>query len=114
MSTLVFDLDGTICEQTAGGEEYFKAKPKPSMIQQIKIAKDLGWKIIIYTARGMNLYDGDLRRIEYNMRSKTEKWLEESGVPYDALYFGKPPGDMYVDDKGICAEDFLRLGCLDP
>jgi capsule biosynthesis phosphatase len=106
--TIIMDLDGTLCTQTRGGDLYFTdAKPLKEMIDRLREYKKLGWTVVIQTARGMNLYAGDMRRIEYNMRLKTEKWLKENDVPFDALYFGKVAGDRYVDDKGWSMQEFL-------
>lgn len=109
MSTLVFDLDGTLCEQTAGGEGYFSAEPIQPMIDILNKEKSNGKSIIIYTARGMNLYNWNVTRIELEYRTKTEAWLRDHGVKYDVLVFGKPPGDLYIDDKGMHVESFLKI-----
>ena len=109
MRTLVIDLDGTICEQTGGGEHYFSAKPIQDVIDRVNKLKASGCAIIIHTARGMNLYNWNVTRIELEFRSKTEYWLKENGVQYDKLVFGKPPGDMYVDDKAAHVETFLKI-----
>jgi len=110
MRTLVVDLDGTICNQTKGGDAYFDAIPIRDVVDRINKLKDLGgWTVIIHTARGMNLYNWNTTRIELEYRAKTEKWLKDNKVQYDKLVFGKPPGDMYVDDKGMHIETFLKL-----
>lgn len=99
MKKLVIDLDGTICTQEASGE-YELARPMPRVIEQMKKYKEEGWHITIFTARGMNSFDGDVDKIEKHYRILTEEWLEFNKVPYDRLLFGKPAGDLYVDDKG--------------
>ena len=38
----------------------------------------------------------------------TRMQLIEWGVKFDALFLGKPAGDIYIDDKGIKDEDFFK------
>ena len=104
--TLVMDLDGTICATTRGGDAYFSADPIQTVIYRVNELKSKGWTVIIHTARGMNLYNGNLARIELEFRSRTEKWLRDNLVEYDQLIFGKPAGDVYVDDKGVSPLEF--------
>jgi capsule biosynthesis phosphatase len=104
---LVLDLDGTICKQTAGGDAYFTAEPREEVIRRVRVAKAAGWEVVIQTARGMNLFNGNVARIELEYRDGTERWLKENNVPFDALFFGKVAGDIYVDDKGVNVDDFI-------
>jgi len=106
MPTLVMDLDGTICEQTSGGEDYFSAKPIRVVIDKMKEFRLNGWSIIIYTARFMNRYGGDSTKIPFDYYARTEWWLKDNDVPFDKLVFGKPAGDIYVDDKGMRPDEF--------
>ncbi len=102
----VFDLDGTICEQTTGGLAYTYAKPRRRMIDAIRKLHSEGHTIVINTARGMNTC---LHEVEAMDRycAITEAWLKNNGVPYDRLQFGKPAGDVYVDDRSVKPNEFL-------
>lgn len=62
----------------------------------------------IFTARGMNTCNGDVFRVEDAYREMTEKWLRDNRVCYHDLRFGKPAGDLYVDDKSMTPALFLR------
>jgi len=95
----VFDLDGTICTQEKMGT-YQDALPIEKIVEKIRVLWCLGDYIIIFTARGMNTFSGNILAIERNMRPITEKWLRDHDVPYHELIFGKPAADVYVDDKG--------------
>jgi capsule biosynthesis phosphatase len=103
--TLVIDLDGTICEQKTFAD-YEIAEPVWSVIEKMVELYDEGWHIHIFTARGMNTFDGNVELIEYHLRGPTEEWLRRYNVPYHELSFGKPPGDLYVDDKGMNVDVF--------
>jgi len=54
----------------------------------------------------MLTHKGNLTAIELDVGDATRFWLEEHSVPYDQLIFGKPYGDVYVDDKAVNANDF--------
>jgi capsule biosynthesis phosphatase len=105
--TLVIDLDGTICTQRDSAS-YQQAKPFPEVILKINTLWTRGWRIVIHTARGMKTYCGDVQTIERVYRAMTEEWLRKNRVLYDELIFGKPAGDMYVDDKGVSPDKFVN------
>lgn len=114
--TFVFDLDGTICSQTAGGDEYFSALPNPLVIDCVRRLHDLGHRIVIHTARGMatvgkgfEVYADAVESVEEHYGQRTRNWLRDHGVPFDELVFGKPSGDYYVDDKGMSIGYLIEL-----
>lgn len=107
MRTWVFDLDGTICTQERMGT-YQNALPRKKVIEKMDVLKIMGDRIVIFTARGMCTFKGDIELVEKNMRPLTEKWLKDNNVPYDELILGKPLGDVYVDDKGMHVDDFAK------
>jgi hypothetical protein len=98
MAIYVFDIDGTLCENTYG--DYKVAQPFELRIQVVNELFDAGNTIILNTARGMGSSDN-------NSQIATEKWkdftiaqLSGWGIKYHKIFFGKPAGDIYVDDKG--------------
>lgn len=91
----VFDLDGTICEERPVFEKSM-AKPSYDVIKSINALHDNGRFIIIYTARGWP---------EYAM---TERWLKDQNIKYDLLMCGKPVYDVWVDDRAININDYLK------
>ena len=101
----VFDLDDTICVHK--NRDYPNAEPIVSVIEKMRLMKNDGWEIIIYSARGQVSCNGNLAEIERKNRSVVENWLKVHDVPCDELIFGKPLGDIYVDDKGMSLNDFL-------
>jgi N-acetylneuraminate synthase len=86
----VFDLDGTICTQE---RDYAEARPNWPVIERMRQLRAEGHLIAVQTARGSGT------GIEW--RPVTEEQLERWGVPYDALYFGKPGAEAYVDDRAM-------------
>lgn len=106
MRRIVFDLDGTICTQQKSGE-YHNAKPIQQVVDLVNDLKRKGEHITIFTARGMNTFNSDANKCDNVYRELTETWLKTYGVSYDVLKFGKPPADLYVDDKGVSVNEFI-------
>ena len=102
---LVIDLDGTLCSLSAGGEDYYKASPHNEMIEKVNTYHRAGWHITIFTARGMQTY-GNAAAAERAHGLRTRYWLRDNNVAFDTLKFGKPPADLYVDDKGMLPDEF--------
>jgi hydroxymethylpyrimidine pyrophosphatase-like HAD family hydrolase len=88
MKKIVFDLDGTLCEESSTFERSL-AKPRNDIIEIINKTHNEGNFVMIYTARSW---------AEYRI---TEKWLKDSNVNYDLLICGKPIYDYWVDDRCI-------------
>ena len=104
----VFDLDGTICDTEyklgKDGLEYVKSTPKQDVIDKVNVLYDQGEHITIFTARG-SVHVRD-------WRPETEKQLLDWGVRYTELRFGKPGGEIYVDDRTITPDDLVNRFAL--
>ena len=98
MKTYCFDLDGTLCETSAGN--YKKAKPMHHRIAQVNALHKEGHRVVIATARGAET--------GMDWEELTEQQLAEWGVRYDELFMGKPYADVYVDDRAQKDTDFFR------
>lgn len=92
---IVVDIDGVIA--TVEGTNYYDAIPIPENIEYFNKLYDKGNKIIYFTGRG------SASKIDY--REMTEKQFEDWGVKYHELWFGKPGGDVYIDDKALNIKD---------
>lgn len=97
--TIVFDLDDTIC--FCHNRDWENAKPNLDLIRRINKMYNDGWFIHIHSARGQ------LSGFDYY--ELVTKWLNDNGVLYHKLQFGKPLAMLYVDDKAISADDFMAL-----
>jgi hypothetical protein len=60
---------------------------------------DDGYKIVIYTARGMSQFSGNVVEIYSKLYNKTEEQLKSWGLKYHQLVMGKIHYDLLVDDK---------------
>ena len=98
MNVYVFDIYGTICTNSKGN--YYDSEP---LIGRIKIINELyenGNTIIFQTARGMGSSSNDFIAAADKWSEFTVSQLNCWGVKYHKIFFGKPAGDIYVDDKG--------------
>lgn len=101
----VFDIDGTICNNTNGN--YYDAKPYLQRIKKINELFGEGNIIIFHTARGMGSSNNNIFEAYNKWYTLTESQLKSWNVNYHLLVMGKPSGDIYIDDKGINDEKFF-------
>lgn len=104
--TYVFDIDGTVCNNTYG--DYEKAIPNQKRINKVNSLYDEGHTVFMLTARGMGRSDNSQMFAHRALYKFTKQQLDEWGVKYHKLFMGKPAGDIYVDDKGMKDEDFFN------
>lgn len=98
---IVIDLDGTICPIKKSGETYDALPILPGAAERIKELKAEGHYIIIQTARNMATQESNLGKVLKNVGKITLDWLELHNVEYDEIYFGKPNGNIYIDDRAF-------------
>lgn len=109
--TFVFDLDGTICKEKEKGTHYSyfaDVEPVAEVVEKMRELHDAGHKIIIQTARHMGTTNGNIGLINARVGQLTFEWLNKHKVPYHEVYFGKPLGDYYVDDRAMTLEEFIK------
>jgi len=101
---IAFDLDDVICKRNVEGkniEKYKSCVPIKEMIEIVNTCYDSGDHIVIYTARGMNVFDKDVSKIYENLYDLTVSHLRSWGVKYHELIMGKIHYDILIDDKAI-------------
>ena len=98
IKTYMVDIDNTIC--ISENSDYANSKPMNDRIQKINELYDQGHKVIYWTARGGNS--------GIDWKDKTYSQLAAWGCKYDEIRMGKPPYDIWVDDKAINSEDFFK------
>ncbi|MGL5901213.1 MAG: capsular biosynthesis protein [Cetobacterium sp.] len=109
---LVMDIDGTICEVKPKEKTYLEILPKKDVVEKLREYRENGFYIILYTARQMRTYSGNLGKINANTAKVLFEWLELHNIPYDEIIFGKPwcgRAGFYVDDKAIRPSEFVNL-----
>lgn len=98
------DLDDTLCTrpkevETLGLSKYSHCAPIIENIEKVNKIYDAGNYIIIYTARGMSHFKGNIFLVYSNLYELTKNQLETWGVKHHQLVMGKLHYDMLVDDK---------------
>ncbi len=109
--SFIFDIDGTLCPIKAENEKYEDLVPYSNMVAKIKYYKENGAKIVLFTSRNMNSYNGNLGIINKNTAKILLDWLNKWNIPYDEIFYGKPwPGHkgFYVDDRTVRPDEFLN------
>lgn len=98
---IVVDLDGTICPIKKSGENYADLPAHSGAAERIRAWRAAGHYIIILTARNMATCESNVGKVMKNVGKVTLDWLERHGIEYDEIYFGKPNGEVYIDDRAI-------------
>lgn len=109
---LAFDLDDTLCRrdkkyENLGWEKYNFCEPIIEMIEKVNHLYDKGYTIYIYTARGMNQFNGDVNVVHNKLFDLTEKSLNKWGIKYHKLIMGKLHYDYLIDDKSMSLGEFI-------
>jgi hydroxymethylpyrimidine pyrophosphatase-like HAD family hydrolase len=91
---IAVDLDGTLShEKEDNWFEYESCLPNEEHIRILNNELYPNHTIIIYTARAQE--DEEV----------TKKWLEQHGVKYHELIFGKMRADLYLDENSGTFKD---------
>ena len=105
---ICFDLDNTLVTFPKIPGDYSTVEPITKNIEYLKYLKKFNNTIIIYTARRMKTYDGNVGRLMANIGKLTFETLEKFDIPFDEIYFGKPQADFYIDDLAVNCFDNLE------
>ena len=110
---IAFDLDDVICfrpneYEHLGPQKYLYCEPYQETIELINSLYDDGHKIVIYTARGMTQYNGNIALIYSELYSKTIQQLDSWGLKYHQLVMGKIHYDVLIDDKALNSQNINK------
>tara|TARA_B110000027_G_C15942192_1_gene221802 strand:- start:31 stop:369 length:339 start_codon:yes stop_codon:yes gene_type:complete len=94
-----FDLDNVICKSES--TDYSLSEPYFEVIDKINSLHSNGNEILIFTARYMGRNKNDVNLAIEQGYDSTEVQLNEWGLNYHKLIFGKPVYDVFVDDKNF-------------
>lgn len=109
--SFIFDIDGTLCPIKGKNEKYEDLVPYENMVQKLRYYKENGAKIILFTSRNMNSYNGNIGLINKNTAKILLEWLDKWNIPFDEIIYGKPwPGHkgFYIDDRSVRPDEFLN------
>jgi hypothetical protein len=113
LKIIAFDLDDVICYRPKeyehlGPNKYDYCEPDQSVIDLVNSLYEDGNKIVIYTARGMSQYKGNVSLIYSELYSKTIQQLDSWGLKYHQLVMGKIHYDLLIDDKALNSSDITK------
>jgi hypothetical protein len=97
---LYIDIDGTICKKSTDSP-YEECTPIQERILKVNKLYEEGNQITYWTARGS--------RTGNNYEDLTKRQLSEWGCKYHNLLFGKPPYDLYIDDKSHNVDSYWPI-----
>lgn len=97
------DLDHTLVSAPQVPGDYKSCLPIPENIELVRSLHAAGHYIIIATARRMRTHKGNTSAVVADIGALTLRQLEDYGVPYDEIHFGKPHAHFYVDDLAVDA-----------
>ncbi|MFB2705774.1 MULTISPECIES: capsular biosynthesis protein [Marinobacter] len=110
MKKLIVDLDGTITKGDTS--DYRNVSPNLDVIDRLRFYKELGYEVIIQTARNMRTFEGNVGKINIHTLPIVTEWLDRHDVPYDEIHVGKPWcgfEGFYIDDRAIRPSEFTQL-----
>lgn len=111
MKQLVVDIDNTITIHNSH-KEYQSKSVNWDVVNKLRQYQEEGFEIVLYTARNMRTFDGDLSKINKITAPTLIEWLNVNNIPYDGIIYGKPwcgNEGFYVDDKAIRPSEFVNL-----
>lgn len=108
---IIVDIDNTLTIHNSSND-YSKKEIRQDVLEMLNAYKIRGYEIVLFSARNMKTYDGDISKINKHTLPVLIEWLEKHHVEYDGLIMGKPwcgEGGFYVDDKSIRPDEFVNM-----
>ena len=108
---LIVDVDGTLTRDDAE-VDYSDRLPRQDVIDRVNQLHSRGVTIVIYSARNMRTYKGNLGQINKFTMPVLASWLARHGVSYDEIYMGKPWcgfDGFYVHSRSIRPNRFVTM-----
>jgi capsule biosynthesis phosphatase len=98
LKRIIVDCDGVIAGKDHGGN-YANAPPLTYGIEQVNKLYDMGYEVVLYTARYGDRENGNMHMQYARGYREWIDWLDEHEVKYHHAFMGKPAGVLYIDDK---------------
>lgn len=104
-----FDIDNTLVTFPKRPNDYSTVEPIFKTIQIVQELKRQGHTVVLYTARRMKTFNGNVAKAVADIAEITFQTLEKFNIPFDEIYFGKPHADIYIDDLAVnCFDDIEK------
>lgn len=100
---LHFDVDGVIAKTK--GNDYVNSIPFDFAIKHVNRAYDMGFQIVLSTARYSARCKGQTAEIWNRGFIELKTWCDNAGLKYDLLILGqKPAASLFMDDRAVRIE----------
>lgn len=112
---IIVDIDDTLTIHNSS-DDYATKKARIDLIDKLREYKNKGYEILLYSARNMKTYEGDLSKINKYTLPVLLDWLKFNNIEFDGIIMGKPwCGNMgfYIDDKAIRPDEFINMSELE-
>lgn len=106
---IAIDLDGVLCPVKGPDASYADLEPLPGAADRIRQLRADGHTVIILTARHMATCEGNVGLVVQRVGKITLDWLQQHGIEYDEIHFGKPNADVYIDDRALRFTEWAAL-----
>lgn len=113
---VVFDLDNTLVTWPNVFKDYSTVDRIDHMVKFAAYLRENGHEVIIATARNTVTSGHNIGKLMKNVGMTTLNSLQQLGIEYDEIHFGKPYGDLYIDDRCFNTYDeslFAKIGFYD-
>lgn len=112
--SIILELDGVICYPNYEAKDYKTkyedALPNKPLIRKLRELAAKEYVVVIYTSREMREQDGQINSIIDNIAQLTQDWLDDHGVPYHSLMFGRPLATSYwVTPNAITPDGLMEV-----
>lgn len=97
---IMIDFDGAIHKYSEGFKDgTIYDEPIKNVKSAIKIFRNKGFKVIVFTARLSEKYHG-LDQVN-EQKEMIKEWLSKYGIEIDGMTSEKIPALIYIDDRGF-------------
>lgn len=107
---LLVDVDGTLTIDEPD-ISYASRRPRSDVIDKINALHERGVEVILYSARNMRSYKGNLGKINKHTLPVLLSWLDRNHVRFNEIHVGKPwcgIDGFYVQQRSMRPSDFLK------
>ena len=98
---IAVDVDGVLAQES--DKPYSDKDPYPDAIKRINNLYDQGYIIVLYTARYMLRFNGNLEKVRRVCGPELAEWAKRHGLKYHAIEH-KISADLYIDDRAVRLE----------
>ena len=97
---VIVDLDNTLVTYPRVHGDYSTVEIRPEIVKWLQDVQANGAHLVLYTARRSETHKGNVGKIISDVGQVTLETIKHSGIVFNEVHFGKPHGDIYLDDRG--------------